>query len=243
MAREIYTRDTFVTILGSDGTFRERVADGATGPNIQTREIIDKKTGAKSYKTEEVFNKLTGMITGIGFYDGNYGTNIQITVADEGKADVISLPINDPFGEDFMKKFPNVDTSKKVTFAPYCFADKANPENKIKGLTLLQDGVKVDNFFVEKTENPDGTFTYKNLHNYPESKKTKDQIAKMSKPEYDMYWKTFYFEVQLFLMNYIKDNFAHLKRVIEPATKDTTTPVDNSDAEMDELKKDMEQAF
>lgn len=236
MSREIYTKDTFVTILGSDGTFRERKPDGTTGANIQVREIIDKKTGAKSYKTEEVFNKMTGKITGIGFYDGNYGTNIQITVTDNDKSEVISLPTNDPFGEDFMKKFPNVNLEKPVTFAPYCFADKENPENKIKGLTLLQDGQKVTNYFVEVNTDPlTNKNTYTNLHGFPEVKKTKKELEKMSKPEYDMYWTNHFFEVRLFLMNYIKDNFAHIKRVIEPAVKSTEETVESVANDMNEV--------
>lgn len=182
-------KENYVSILSSDGTLRMVVPDGTEGAVKREYETTD---GKKGTKTELVFNKLIGKITKIEFFDGDFGKLLQLTV-DDGieKPLILSVNTSQNFGEDIMKKLPNIDLNKEVSFSPYSFEDE-NGKVK-KGVSIVQDGKKIQNFFYNVTAK-------KNCNGFPEPK---GDIKKYSKDK----WKIYFLEAREFLIEYTTKNF------------------------------------
>ena len=132
----------FISVLASDGSFREKVTETTPGAIKREYETSD---GTKGEKWELVYAKLEGMITGLQFWDGDYGSSLQITVKNGEDEAILSLGVQTPFGEDMMKKLPNMDLTKPVSFEPYSFED----DNKKlrRGISIKQGGVKIENYY------------------------------------------------------------------------------------------------
>lgn len=133
---------TFLTIL-ADGKFHQQVEEGTEG--AVKREIKDKFTNeVTDTKFELLHDSVKGIITEVSIQEGEYGKNLQITIDTE----IVSLGTKSSFGEDMLKKLPSIDLSKEVTLTPYSFLPKGE-ENKKKGVTVYQDGVKVGSYYYD----------------------------------------------------------------------------------------------
>lgn len=192
-----------MSILGSDGTLRLSVDKDTEGAKHREYETSD---GRKGEKWELIFKALEGTISNIQIYEGDYGKNLMVTLAYDGGADTISIGTSTPFGEDFLKKLPNIDLEKPIHFAPYSFTDD---KGKIrKGVTIKQDGVKVENFFYDSEKK-------KNLHKFPEPE---GDTATYDSDD----WKVHFTKVRKFLLAYAEEHvmpkFAHLRPMIEVNT-------------------------
>ena len=183
-------RKSYIGIL-ADGKFHEEVPVGTEDAVLREFETSDGKTGSK---WELIYTKIQAKITGIEFQDGEYGVNIQVSLNGEERDVVVSVGAGSSFGEDLMKKLPNVDLSKTVEISPYSFVDDNGKSRK--GITLYQDGEKILSFFNEKKE-VDGKEKWVSVNGYPtpegetESYKSDD-------------WKLFYLQARKFLVNYTK---------------------------------------
>jgi hypothetical protein len=141
-----YTKpqSTYYSVL-ADGKFHTTVAEGTTGATKREYETSDGKKGSK---WELVAQAITGKITNLAIYDGDYGKQIQISL---GTETTISLNANGNFAQDVMKKLPNIDLEKEVKFAPYSFIDEKSGKPK-KGITIYQDGKKIESNYSVKKE-------------------------------------------------------------------------------------------
>lgn len=215
------SNDKFVSIL-ADGTLRLVVPEGTEGAVKREYESSDGKTGVKY---ELVYTELAGMITHIGFYEGDYGKLIQVTVTDEeGESYVLSVSTAQNYGEDLMKKLPNVDLKKPVKFVPYSFED----DNKKvrKGITIYQDEEKIQNFYYDADKK-------KNINGYPDPKFKKKTPTKDD-------WKLYFLSARMFLIDDITERLGitdeprkESKKAPVKATKTTKKDVDESDEEDD----------
>lgn len=200
------TRDNrkYVTVLG-DGTIRLSVTEETEGAVKREYETSDKKTGVKF---ELIFSELSGKITGLNFQDGDYGKNIQIEVTD-GEPIVLSLNTASNFGEDFLKKLPNIDLTKDVILRPYSFEDDNGKLRK--GITVLQAGGKIQSYFYDVEGK-------KNVNGYP----TPDPKKVKSFDTDD--WKVYFIEARKFLIAYAENNIPLIKetearKVAQPKDK------------------------
>ena len=170
---------TYAYILSSDGSLRQNVEEGTPGAVRRDWEAPGGKTGTK---WELVYNGLSGMVEGISIHDGDYGKNILVKF-DDGI--ILSLSTTTNYGEDFMQKINNIDFGRTVTIKPYAFENEKG--KTLKGVTILQDGEKVVNYYADPLNNVA-------LHGYPEpSKKCKEKGDK------DL-WKAFFAEARVFLI-------------------------------------------
>jgi len=180
----------FASIL-ADGLIHitcDEFSDGAIKREYET------STGEKGVKYEHQYTDITGIITDVKFFEGDYGKSLQLTISDgDEKPVVLSLSTASSYGEDAMKKLLNVDLTQEVKIAPYSFTDE-NGKNK-KGVTIYQNGAKIQNHFY----NPE---TKENINGYPEPKKLKAG-KKMDKE----LWKIYFAEVRVFLVDKITEHF------------------------------------
>lgn len=194
-----------MNILGSDGTLRLTVDAGTEGAKLREYETSDGKKGSK---WELVFKSLSGKITNLQMYEGDYGKNLLVTLSYNGGEDTISFNTATPFGEDFMKKLPNINLDEYVTIAPYSFVDDNGKTRK--GVTVTQGDTKLTNYFYDPEKK-------KNLHKYPEP--TGD-VSKYDKDD----WKIYFTQCRKFLVANVEEKFlpafAHMKPTITGSSVD-----------------------
>lgn len=179
----------------ADGMIHVEVPEGTEGAVKRDYETSDGKTGSKF---EHTYDELSGKVSSISFYDGDFGKSLQITVedADGGKPIMLSLNTASSYGEDVMKKLPNVDLEKEVSFIPYSFTDDKG--KKKKGMTIKQDGEKIGNYYYDAENN-------KNLHDFP-----KPPTPKKGKVLTTDEWKMYFLQTRIFLIDETEKTFAHL---------------------------------
>lgn len=202
------TKDThgrYITIL-ADGKFHETVPAGTDGAILREYET---SKGEKGSKWELVYTKLEATITNLGFRTGDYGDEILITFQEGDDELTLSQGAASNFGEDLLKKLPNVDFSEKLSVSPYSFTDEKNGK-QVRGVTLYQKGEKLYNFFYKPSdvEGEKGTA----LHGYPEFEGDKD-----SKDD----WKIHFLKSRKFLIGYVKENI--LPKFEGVSTKETSS--------------------
>ncbi len=198
---------TYASVL-ADGKIHVTVPEGTEGAVVRKYKTSDDKEGSK---TEFVYGELIGKITKVGFYEGDYGRQLQVTVEDgKEKPVVLSLSTSSNYGEDIMKKLINVDLEKFVKIVPYSFVDEKKKSKK--GITIWQKNAegkseKVKNYFWDEESE-------KYVKGYPEPKKSKKPLSKDQ-------WKLYFGEVREFLVEKITEHFK-----IEETEKDTSADED-----------------
>lgn len=190
MALILNKKENYVSILGSDATFRKVVPEGTPGAVVREYETSD---GQKGTKTELMFNELSGQITNIEMHEGNFGNNLQVTFTDADGDVTLSIGTNTSFGEDFMKKLPSIDMTQDVVVKPYNFTDDRG--KNMKGLSITQGDKKIENFFWDKEKK-------ESINGMP---KPKGDTSKYNKDK----WKIYFTEVKIFLEEYVTEKFAN----------------------------------
>ena len=172
----------------SDGTLRLAVPEGTEGAVRREYETSD---GKKGVKFELPYKSLCGKITNMQMFEGDYGKNLLVTFTYEGGADTISFNTTSPFGEDFMKKLPNINLDEFVTVSGYSFVDDNGKSRK--GVTVTQGDVKLSNYFYDAEKK-------KNLHKYPEPE---GDTGKYDKDD----WKIYFTQCRKFLVKNVEEKF------------------------------------
>jgi len=169
-------------IVIADGTIR--VQTDKSNPKAVEREI-EKSDKTKITKYETVSKGIEGRVIDISFKDSDFGKNINITFEKESETEdylVLSLSTKGSFGDDFMKKMPNVDFTKNISLSPFSFiGDNGKP---IKGITIWQGEkgsmTKTTNYFREG-EGKEG----KNINGFPSPE---GDTSKFEKDDWIMYF-------------------------------------------------------
>lgn len=187
---------TYVSI--KDGTLRVK-ADNSQEGAIK-REYTKKVDGVETQVTvwEFEYTELTGKISGIEFKENDWGRQIYIKISDgEGDAEnILILGTKDNYGNDVLKKLPNIDFTKKVVLKPYSFVGDNNKQ--FTGVSVQQEGVKILGAFY----NPE---TKKALLGIPVAVK-KDIPPVAEKTERSAFWSAFFTNQEIFLVKYAKNN-------------------------------------
>lgn len=183
----------FAIIIG-DGSIRvqaQETDEGAILRKYKTQEGVEKEKWEMKYKS------LDGIIEQIKIVDSQFGKNLQIKI----DGIYLSLGISSNFASDIMKKLPNINLEKKIEFCPYSFTDKTGKLRK--GVTVLQDENKIENFFYDMKEK-------KALYDFPEFPK---DYKKFDSED----WKAYFIGVSKFLQKYLTENI--IPKVEEKITK------------------------
>lgn len=181
------TQAKFISI-GSNGDLRVNATEQTPGA---VRRDYELSNGTKGTKWELIYNEMTGIITSIQFRDGDYGEQMNINFYDAGENYVVTTAASSNFATDLMKKLPNIDVTKPVTIKPYSLTDdKGKPR---KGVTVLQNGEKITNFFVEEVDGKK-----KEANGFP--------VKEAGKTYKTSDWKLYFMQVAKFLQEYTEAN-------------------------------------
>ncbi len=218
----------YVSIL-ADATMRVVVPEGTENAVRREYETSDGKTGVKY---ELVFTEISGIISKVAFFDGDFGKLLQLTFTDgDEKPLTLSVSTETNFGEDLMKKLPAIDMDNYVRLVPYSFTDENSGKTK-KGVTVYQgqeeneDGemvdIKIGNYFYDAEKK-------KNLHKFPDA-----PVAPKGKEISKEKWKMYFMEARIFLIDFITDFFDLENQEDEDTSSDDVDEVDTDEDGDDE---------
>jgi len=193
-------KSSYLNVLSSDGSLR-MVVDQDT-PGAERRDWVSGDGKTSGVKYELVYQDVSGIITSVEMYEGDYGKNLIIGLTDGDEPEVkVSMSMNSPFGEEMAKKLPSIDMTKTVKIAPYAFEDEKGKTRK--GVSVVQDEKKLQNFFYD--------FNAKeNINGYPSPALKKDKKTGEDKPFSKDEWKIYFGIARQFLVDYIEEH--HLKK-------------------------------
>lgn len=204
-------RGTIFSIL-ADGKLHTSVEKDT--PNAKLREY-ETSDGKKGSKWELVADSIEGKIKGFGIYEGDFGKQLQVEIGD-GETDVtLFLSTASQYGEDFMKKLPNIKLDTPVKFIPYSFEDEGGKNRK--GLNLYQGENKLVSFYHEGT----GQDT-KVLNGYPAV--PEDLIGKKDSDA----WKLYFLGARQFLIKEVQKSAAYKTDMPNDKNKSAMTPAHDS---------------
>lgn len=194
----------------ADGLLREQVEETSEGAKLR---IIKNDDGTeKMRKWEYTYPGISGFITSVTTRDGDYGTSVLVGIKDSNDEEfILALQAKSKYGEDFIHKLPNITLTKEVSIKPYNFTDG---DRKVAGVTITQDGEKVQNAFNWK----DGE-EWKSVDGYP-------QVDQKKQPKNSDQWMIFFTQRREWVLDYLKE-----KGLI---TEVDTTDVDTSVAKTEE---------
>jgi len=202
MATIEYSKDkgTYFSVLG-DGKFHQTVDSKVEGAVLREYETSDGKKGSKY---ELLAQSISGRITGVSIFDGNFGKNVQVIFGNDEKPDdtiIVSLSAQGNYGEDFLKKLPNIDASKDVKLSPYAFEDDNG--KKKKGMTVYQGDTKVQNYYSEENKK---TKKWTLINGYPKPEGKTDTYDSDD-------WKLYYAGARKFLLTELKKHPLYVEDV------------------------------
>lgn len=152
----------------ADGSIRKQVPEGT--PGCVKREYEDRETKELKHKFEMSYSSISGMIGPITLNKGKFGDQIILPITDGDETYNLALSTSQNFGEDFMKKMPNINFDKPVRLAPFSFV--ADNGKTIRGIDVRQDwnpnepmgegnGNKIISYYYDKDAK-------KNVNGYPD---------------------------------------------------------------------------
>lgn len=158
--KNTHDQELYISVL-ADGKFHLTSEEGAVDAQGQKATLREYETskGEKKSKWELTYQSLEGFIQAISFFEGEFGKILNLEIRDD-EVYTVSLNTASSFGEDVMKKLPNVDFKKRVTLKPYAFEDD-NGKNR-KGITIYQEGDKINGYFYDGTNTINGAPTPEN---------------------------------------------------------------------------------
>ena len=200
---------TYASII-SDGSIRVKTQE--TNPQAEKREYT-LKDGTTGTKYELVFDSLSGIITGIQFFEGQFGKQLNVSFKDGDDEITLSMNLASNFAEDFLKKLPNIRLDEQVTVAPYSFED--DKKKLRKGVTVYQGGDKLGNYFNDPK-------TKENTHGFPNPEK---DYKEMDSDD----WKAYFIKTRKFLQAFTEEN-------ILPAFQNFEAPSQGEDVSVEDVK-------
>ena len=181
----------------ADGSIRMVVPEGT--PGCVKREYEDRETKETKHKFELVFSAINGKLGKITLNKGKFGDQLILPLTDGEDNYNLALSIQQNFGEDFMKKMPNINFDKPVRLAPFSFV--TDQGKTVKGIDIRQDwnphepvgegnGTKIPSYYYDKE-------TKKNINGYPDPEgDTKDYSTDD--------WKIYFAIARKFLVSDLK---------------------------------------
>lgn len=119
----------------ADGSIRKVVPEGT--PGAVKREYEDRETKEVKHKFELVYSAINGIIGKVTINKGKYGDQLIIPITDGDETFTLALSTSQNYGEDFMKKMPNINFEKPVRLAPFSFT--SDQGKIIRGIDVRQD--------------------------------------------------------------------------------------------------------
>lgn len=181
----------------ADGSIRKAVPEGT--PGCVKREYEDRETKEVKFKHELVYSAINGIIGKVTINKGKYGDQVIIPITDGDETLTLALSTSQNYGEDFLKKMPNINFEKPVRLAPFSFTSDAG--KLVRGIDVRQDwnphepitadnGNKIPSHYYDP-------MAKRNVNGYPDPEGDTRDFSKDD-------WKIYFAQARKFLINDLK---------------------------------------
>jgi hypothetical protein len=177
MPGDLITKSSKPYLKVINGLWAQTVDKDYIGAKKREYELPTKEKGEK---WEIYFKSWTGTIQKISFKETDYGETCTVELDDA----FLTFNINDRYFIDMAQKICGANLENPITFHPYDF--EVDGKRK-KGVSIQQNNAKLTNNFYDGTKNVGG---------FPEIDKEKSKMK--------TYWKVYFAEVSMFLMEKLK---------------------------------------
>ena len=125
----------------------------------------ERKTDKGDIVYERVWNAVSGTLEDITFFDHkDYGKSWTVLIKDGEDNFAVQVHEDSRYGIDLLKKIPRLQKGYSIKITPYDF--EVNNKRKI-GLSIEQEGVKVETFYQKFTDEGNGKYKVENLYGFP----------------------------------------------------------------------------
>ena len=195
MREEIRKKVRYYTII--EGSFRVQVDQNNPEAIKRDWKSADGKMSGTKY--ERIVNSVIGYIEDIQFYEGEYGTevNIGFDKSEDGYRPIVALKLSTREGEDFLKKLPNIDLLREVRLRPFNF--NGDEGDEVRGMDVKQEDEKGE--FKKKIKSYFQTDDRKSINGYPVPE---GDLGDFSKDD----WKIYFLQTRKFLKTFTLDVMA-----------------------------------
>lgn len=192
MREEKRQKVRYYTII--DGSFRVQVDQNDPEAVQRDWESADGKSSGTKY--ERIVNSVIGYIESIQFYEGEYGTEINVgfDMTDDGYRPIVALKLSSREGEDFLKKLPNIDLLREVRLRPFNF--NGDEGDEVRGMDVRQEDEHGE--FKKKIKSYFQTDDRKSINGYPVPEGDPGDFSKDD-------WKIYFLQTRKFLKTYTLD--------------------------------------
>lgn len=201
----VQTGKPYISIVG--GNIVQKVDKDTPNARYREYETRDKSTAGK---WELVFNSWVGKILNITFKEGDFGEQCNVELEDA----ILSMGTAGKYFTDFACKIFNGDLEKEFVIHPYDM--EVDGGRRKTGISLQQEGEKLQNYFYNGTENING---------FPE--------VDHEKTEKKGYWASYFGEVEEFLIEKVKG--LKFPEISQPASEEEGDEAQKASDELDEL--------
>lgn len=201
-------------------------------PKAIRREYTDPKDSTEKEVWELHYKNIVGYVYKIESVVKDFGLVHVITLMDDNPDEplmVLSIIDGSSYVTDLFKKLPNVNFGDLITIQPYEVERTDKPGKFNRGVTIIQEGRKLENFFYDKENKV-------NINGFP----SMDE----ANPDSDD-WKMYFLKVNKFLKRYIYEKVVpELENTDVPEnTKNESTPtrseINNNDIPVDKVEDDL----
>jgi hypothetical protein len=132
---------TFLVVR--NGKLAQKVTESTEGA---TKVFSKDDSGNERTSFYLMHSSLTGTITKTGIYKGNFGEEVKVTIVDGDERYILSFSLKSEYGQDFLKRFPNLPSGDVVKITPVLTEAKDKENNVIKnkeGKTVTRGFISV----------------------------------------------------------------------------------------------------
>lgn len=202
-----------------NGTLTEKSEEGK--PDAKLRKYEDSK-GNKGEKWEISYKNLNGHIANMFFKDSDFGEQFILVLDDGGeKKWQVQMSTDSRYFTDFAKKVSNIHLDMDVTINPYSI-QKENSDKYNRGISIKQEGQKVENYFWDGKETVNGL------------PRPEGDTSKYSKDD----WKMFFLKEKKFLKEHILSIDLELESVNVDDVEDMPVEAEQVPASSGGIEKD-----
>jgi len=138
--------------------FQKRFIQDVYGPTKSDVRIVRRAIlamGRKNGKSvfEEKFRDVSGLLISMEIKENDYGKQWIVEIKDGDDRFIVNIPHASRYSTSLLKSLPNIDLSKPIRLMPWSMADKNDATKKVTGITIYQDGKKIEAAYTKEKPN------------------------------------------------------------------------------------------
>lgn len=93
------------------------------------------------------FRDVSGLLASIVEKDDQYGKKFNFEIIDGEETIIVQLWKESSYADTMISKLPNIDLTQPIKLIPYSFTPENGTGGKKQGITVMQNGVKINTAF------------------------------------------------------------------------------------------------